>query len=365
MSRWRRQMLPVIGGHLRREFLRSFALVLVAFVAIYIIAEFFDQFDEFLKHDASAWDILRVFLYKVPLVVTHVTPLAVLAGALISLGLLARSNEFVALRACGVSIWQVLVPLVAVAMLISIGTFVWSETVVPASARRWHQIWNQEIKKKRAASSFTGREVWFHGKAGFYNIARVGYRRRMLFGVTIYQVGADFRPTRMIQAAAAAWDGDRWDLVGAHTREFTPEGVREREGIPPGFAIPETMDDFRVVSVEPEEFSYGMLRRQIATLRGKGVDVSESWVDLYLKIALPAASIVLMLVAVPLVARGSRVTSLPAAAGFGFALGFAFFIVLAFARALGQNGALPPLVAAWTANGLFALLAGYYLLGQD
>ena len=38
---------------------------------------------------------------------TQVTPLAVLAGGLIGLGLLARQNEFVAMRACGVSIWQV------------------------------------------------------------------------------------------------------------------------------------------------------------------------------------------------------------------------------------------------------------------
>ena len=57
-----------------------------------------------------------------------------------------------------------------------------------------------------------------------------------------------------------------------------------------------------------------------------------------------------MLVAVPLAARGTRVTSLPAAVGLGFVIGFGYFIVLAFARALGQTGALPPLIAAWTSN---------------
>ena len=85
--------------------------------------------------------------------------------------------------------------------------------------------------------------------------------------------------------------------------------------MPPGFALPETLEDFRVVSVEAEEFSYRMLRDQIASLQSKGVDASESWVDLHLKVALPAASLVLMLVAVPLAARGTRVSSLPAAVG--------------------------------------------------
>jgi lipopolysaccharide export system permease protein len=365
VSALRRLFLPVLGRHLRREFLRTFMLTMLAFVAIYIIADFFDRFDDFLKHEATLGDIAKSFLFKIPMVVTQVTPLAVLAGGLVGLGLLARNNEFVALRACGVSIWQILTPLLALAIVIGIGVFAWNETVVPASARAWHQLWNQDIKKKKSASVFTGREVWFHGKAGFYNVNRVAMRRQALLGVTIYQLGDDFRPTRMVQAASAIWDGKKWELINPRTREFGPEGVHEYDGKPKGFRLPETLEEFRVVSVEPEEFSYRMLKRQINGLQAKGVDASESWVDLHLKLALPAASIILMLVAVPLATRGTRVSSLPAAAALGFALGFSYFIVLAFARALGQTGTLPALVAAWTSNVVFALVATYLLLGAD
>jgi lipopolysaccharide export system permease protein len=129
--------------------------------------------------------------------------------------------------------------------------------------------------------------------------------------------------------------------------------------------LPETLDDFSVVTVDPEEFSYAMLREQIASLQAKGVDASESRVDLHLKVALPFASLVLMLVAVPLAARGTRTSSLPAAVALGFVIGFSYFIVLAFARALGQSGAMPPLLAAWAANGIFVLIGAYHLLGSD
>ena len=61
------------------------------------------------------------------------------------------------MRACGVSIWQVLTPLVALSVLICIATFAWNETAVPASARRWHEVWNQEIKGRTSSSVFTGR----------------------------------------------------------------------------------------------------------------------------------------------------------------------------------------------------------------
>ena len=366
MTGVRRLWLPVVGRHLVREFRRTFLLTLTAFVAIYVIADFFDRFDKFLRADAPIGAIIRSFVFKLPLIITQVTPIAVLAGALVGLGLLGRQNEFVALRACGVSLLQIIAPLLAMAALVSVSVFVWNETVVPYSARRWHEVENLEIKKREgSASIFTGREVWYRGRAGFYNISRVLPRRRLLQGLTIYQLGRNFRPQRVIEARSATWDGTGWQLEDAHTREFGPNGGEEHAGTPNGFALPETLADFQVASVEPEEFSYGTLRRQIRSLQTRGIDVSESWVDLHLKIALPVASLIMMLLAAPLAARGTRITSLAAGVGLGFGIGFAYFILVAFTRALGQAMALPPLLAAWAPNGVFALVGGYYLLGSD
>jgi lipopolysaccharide export system permease protein len=361
----RRLVLPALGRHLVREFLSAFALTLAAFVAIYLVAEFFDRLDSFLRHEASVGVIIRYFIFKMPLVIAQVSPAAVLVGGLVGLGLLARQNEFVALRACGVSIWQIITPLLIVAVLIGLGTFFWNETVVPYSAQRWHNIENLEIRKRGPAKVFTGRDVWFHGRAGFYNIERVSLRHKALYGLAAYQLGRDFRPVRVVEVDVAAWDGTHWTFVGTRTRDFKGEQTAVRSELPPGFTLPETLEDFGVVSIEPEELSYGMLRRQIKDLRRKGVDTSESWVDLHMKIALPAAAVMMMLFAVPLAAMGTRVSSFAASVGLGFAIGFAYFVVAAFARALGQSGALPPALAAWAANGLFALLGGYFLLGAE
>jgi len=365
MSSSRRLVLPLVARHLAREFLSTFTITLFAFIAIYVVADFFDRLDTFLRHDAPAGAIVRLFLFKVPLVVTQVTPIAVLTAGLVGLGLLARQNEFVALRACGVSVWQIAVPLLALGAVISTGIFVWNETVVPYSAHRWHAIENLEIKKRGVATVFTGRDVWYHGQAGFYNIERISARRRTLYGVTVYQLASDFRPRRLVEIDAAEWDGARWQMSGTRFRKFDGNGVVQVEERTAAFTLPESFADFRAVSVEPEELSYGMLRRQIKDLRRKGVDTSESWVDLHLKLALPAASLVMMLLAVPLSASGTRVTSFAASIGLGFTVGFSYFVLVAFTRALGQSGTLPPALAAWAANGLFALVGGFYLLGAD
>lgn len=361
----RRAWLPTLARHLLRQFLGAFGLTMAAFLAIYVLADFFDRIDVFLKHDAPLGAILRSFLFKLPLVVTQVTPMAVLAASLIALGLLARHNEFVALRACGVSLAQVLAPLLLAASAIALGTFAWNETIVPASARRWHEVDNLEIRKRGAATLFTGRDVWYHGRTGFYNIDRVALGQQKLYGVTVYEVDASFQLIRLIDIATAAWTGDGWELEGTRVRTVAADGLHERPGTAADFVLPETIADFRVAYVEPEEFSFGMLRRQINQLRRKGIDVSESWVDLHLKLALPVASIVMMLLAVPLAVRRNRVSSMAAGIGLGFTVGFAYFFVLAFARALGQTATLPPVVAAWAANVLFALIAGFYALGAS
>jgi len=117
--------------------------------------------------------------------------------------------------------------------------------------------------------------------------------------------------------------------------------------------------------VEPEAFSYRMLRDQIRSLQAKGVDTSENWVDLYLKIALPAAAVIMVLLAVPLAVKTDRTASFSGAVGVGIAIGFSYFIVLAFARALGMNGALPPMLAAWASNLVFGVVGLYLVLGAE
>jgi len=361
----RRPYPPLLSRYLQGEFLRVFGLALSAFVLIYLIADFFDRFDTVLRHGPSLRSLIETFALKLPFVVTQVAPVAGLAAALTGLGLLARHHEIVALKACGISRWQMVSPLLLLAFAVSTASLVWNETVVPAAAQRWHTVWNRDIKGKTTTSIFAGREVWYRGTAGLYNFQRVRLGRRSLLGVTIYQLADDFRPRRIITARQAVWDGARWNLEDAETTQLDRDVPLVSAGVPRGFEIPERIDDFRVVDIEPEALSFGMLREQIRVLRAKGIDTSETWVDLYLKLALPAATIVMVLIGTPLAIRTRRQRSLGTAIGTAIFVGFTYFMVVAFARALGQAGALPPLLAAWISNALFTLVGAFLLLGAD
>src|SRR5262249_9100522 len=67
VTRATRAFLPVVSRHLANEFLGAFSLTLLAFVAIYLTADFFDRLDSFLSHGAAADAVVRYFLFKIPL----------------------------------------------------------------------------------------------------------------------------------------------------------------------------------------------------------------------------------------------------------------------------------------------------------
>jgi len=355
---------PVLSRHILRAFLRTAGLCLVTFLAIAVIVDFFDRFDTFLRYGASAGSILRYFIFKIPTFVSPVAPIAILAGTLLGLGALSRQNEFVALRAAGVSIWQIATAPLAAALLISGLIFLWNERVVPYSSQRAQDIHEVEIKKQPFKRLTGRRRIWYRGLAGFYYIKHASAKQKTLAGLTVYQVSPGFRPYRVIEVDNATWNGNTWALKGVHAYLLRKDGTVVDDPAP-DFKLPESPEDFLSIHRQAEEFSYAGLHRYIRDLRRKGAHADEYLVDLHLKLAVPLISLVMVMIGTPLAAKGTRTTSVAGAVAFGLSIGFSYFVVLAFARALGQSGAIDPLLAAWTANGIFGLVGLFLLLGAE
>jgi lipopolysaccharide export system permease protein len=348
--------LSVFSRYLIRQFLGLWVGVTALCVLLYLLVDFFDRLDILLRHNASAGAATRYFVFKIPLIFTQITPAAIVTATLLSFGLMARRNEIIALRASGVSLLQTAVPMLATALTISVAVLAWNETVVPYCTRRLEHVNNVEIRKRTQRGILSEREVWYHGADGFYNIDHVDKGERTIYGLTIFRLDERFHLDSVILVPKAHWVGDRWVIEGAVERrlvngKFTSEKVSVDR-----LSIPESLDDFSEVRRRPEEMSFNLLRDWILRLTRKGIDVSEYLVDLHLKIAVPFANAVLALIAIPIAGRVRRNPSLAAIVGLGVAVGFAYWVILALANSLGHSGTLPPLVAAWSANGLFLLV---------
>jgi lipopolysaccharide export system permease protein len=358
--------MSIIARYVVTRYLRILGLTMLATTGLIVVVDFFERIGRLQRYDPTFAALAGYFLFRIPSLVTEVYPAASLLAVLISLGLLARHREVLALRACGIGTWQLAVPLVLVSALISFGVLVWNETVVPPTASRSRTINDFVIKKKTFRGYFNASSLWFQGPRGFYNVDYFDANRNALYGLTLYEADPSFRLNRIIEIPAAQWRGDHWDIREGTVKNLGPNGEIIVRPLEPGeFELNETPRDFSQRRRESEEFSYAELKRQVDVLRAKGLDASEYLVDLYLKLAWPFSGLVTVLVGFPIAVRGGRRTGLARNIGIGMAIGFGYWATMAVAVSAGHTGGLPPVAAAWAANGIFALFGATLYMGRE
>ena len=353
----------LIAVYLCKEFIRLFSLCLLLFLGLSLLVDFFDRFSSFVKYKAPLSAIGSYFLFKLPLFVTQAVPAAALAGSLLSLGMLSRHKELQALKACGVSAWQMAAPLLLVAGVLSLGGWVWNENVVPYAFHKSRHINTVEIKGKAFKGLFQTRGFWYHGAKSFYHINHFDSRRNIISGLTIYTLGENFQVQAVTKIAQASWQDEKWHFEGV--QESKLERGDPHHALPLSLLLTEKPEDFSLVAMKAEEFSSQALRAYIADLQQKGLDTTEYQVDLKLKGAIPFAAFVMTLLGAALAIPGAKQLTVPTALGSALLVGFGYWVFLAFTVSLGNGGILPPTLSAWLANGTLGLVGVYFLLGID
>ena len=353
----------LIAAYLCKEFIRLFALCLLLFLGLSLLVDFFDRFNSFVKYKAPLSAIGSYFLFKLPLFVTQAVPAAALAGSLLSLGILSRHKELQALKACGVSAWQMAAPLLLSAGVLSLGGWAWNEHVVPYAFHKSRYINTVEIKGKTFKGLFQTRGFWYHGTNSFYHIDHFDSRHNILSGLTIYTLSENFQVQALTKIAQASWRDGKWHFEGVQESQL--ERGSAHHSPPPSLLLKETPEDFSLVAMKSEEFSSQALRAYIADLQQKGLDTTEYQVDLKLKGAIPFAAFVMTLLGAALAIPGAKQLAVPTALASALLVGFGYWVFLALTVSLGNGGILPPTLSAWLANGTLSLVGIYFLLGID
>ncbi len=358
--------MNIIGRYVIGQFMRVFTLCMAAATGLFLVIDFFEKIGGFSRYDPPAGAVAAYFLFKLPRVIAEVYPAVALISVLITLGLLARHREVLALSTCGVSTWQLATPLLVATLLISIGVLVWDETVVPPTASQARTINDIVIKKKRYRGLFNASSLWFQGTQGFFNIDYFDANRNALFGLTFYETDPSFRINRIIELPEALWRNDHWEIPGGKVKNLGPEGEIVERPLEAGeFELTDTPRDLLKMRRHANEYTFRQLKSQIDVVHAKGLDASQLLVDLYLKLAMPVSGLVSVLVGFPLAVRGGRRGGIAYTLGLGMVVGFIYWVTMAVAVSAGHTGGMPPALAAWSANILFAILGGSLFLGSE
>jgi len=362
-------VVPPLGSILDRYliagFVKIFAISLLAITALYVIVDLSDRADNFLKAGASLGSSFQYFLYRLPLFVSRVFGFATLFSVFLSLGTLSRNQEITAMRAAGVSLHRLALPLLLISLLISLLTFSWNEVLVPAFSRKAQQIYKTEVRKKQPQNLVGTKEIWIHGDGVFISAADFDNKKNILRGLIVYLMDRDFSLKGLIEVPWARWNGAHWEANESTEWLFLPNGKMVQREASRTLPLSETPEDFTVFAREPEEFSFFDLKGQIEELREKGIDSSEYEVDLQFKLAVPLVSPLMALLAIPFALKHGPAGGMAISFVLTMLIGFGYWSLLAFSVSLGHNGALPAWIAAWIPNFTLALVGLFFFTGEE
>jgi lipopolysaccharide export system permease protein len=356
-------MGPTLRRYLLREVAVPFLLGIGVFTFILLTARMLKLVELVVNRGVPPAEIARLFAYILPTFLEVTVPMALLLAVLLAFGRLSADSEIVALKTSGISLYQMIVPVMgftlavyALSMLVAVYARPWGNGKLKESL--------YEIAKTRASAGLRER-VFNDDFAGLViYVEEVRPPGDQLGGVLI----ADSREPHQRNTVLAK----RGFLVSSEeTRTVT---LRLLDGTIHTFMPGERgyqKTDFTVYDVtlnvavalarfsrqekDAQEMTLGELRTAIAVKTAAGRSAATELVELHRKFSLPFACLVFGLVAVPLGLQPVRAVK---SRGFtvSLALIFLYYLLLTAGEALAEKGAVAPVLGLWLPNAVFAAL---------
>ncbi len=356
----------LMDRYILRRFVFYFVVVLAVFLLLFEAFTFFELLDDIARHRTTLLGVINYFRYLACYLAYQLAPLAALVAALITLGIMSKNNEIVALKAAGVSLYRLALPLLLVGLALAAGLIAFDETYLPYANQRQDELRNL-IKGRPAQTFYSPSQRWiFGGNSKVYNYEFYDTDHALFGGLNVFELDpATFQLRRRVYAARAHWEPQEkaWILESGWVRDF--QGAEVVRYVPfPAYTLSELTEPPDYFTREVRQYyqmNWQQLRQYIRSLQQAGFDVSRLSVQLQKKLAFPIMAPIIIFVAIPfafLVGTRGAVGGL----ALGVGLGIAYWSTSALFEAMGAVGQLPPLLAGWAPDVIFGFLGLYFFL---
>ncbi len=347
-------------------FARVFALVLFSGVTLFVVFDLTEMIDHIIKNKIPAAIIIRYYKYFSLQIIYQISPIVVLVTTLMTFALLSRTNEIIACKALGISLYRIALPAVVGALMITaFSGYLESGKILPAANEKVAQAKDRIQGRTTARTYRRADRQWLFGQGRYiYNYLNYDANTQTLQRLQVFDFDPAHHLIRRLFTESAHYIGDAWVFSRGWARTFSGSFRIKYQNFdePRIVHYPETPGYFDSEIRPPDQMGYHELKGYIEEMNESGQPEPELLVSLYQKVAYPVISLVMALVALPFAFRLGRQGALYGV-GLSVILGFVFMAIFAFFTKLGEAGALPALVAVWSPGTVFAILSVYLFLG--
>jgi lipopolysaccharide export system permease protein len=355
--------MRILDRYIIKNFLLPLIYCLFIFCLLYVVVDIFEHLDRILANKVSSGMLYIYYLSFLPLIFVQTAPVAALLSTVYMLSTLNKNNELTAIKACGVSIWRILLPIFALGLILSLLVFIVNERVIPKTILTANEIRTAYIEKmegqKNELKTFTNITVYGNRNQMLY-AKKFNFSENRLNEIIILEHDEGHRLKRKIMASEGIWRDNRWIFSDCTIYRFGTDG--QPMGQPLVFKskiirFSEAPKDLIKHEIQTGYMNYEDLRGHIKKMSDADADTVNSLkTELYFKTAVPFVCIIIVLLGVPFAintARGGAMASIGISVGVGLLYYGSIYLFLA----MGKGGLLPPVIAAHIANVIFSITA--------
>ena len=299
------------------------------------------------RPDASFGIVTTMAALRLPWVAMQILPFAVLIGGILAFWRLTRSSELVVARAAGISAWQFLAGPVACA--VCLGLF--ATMVMRGRAETMDNIY---LRNGGGPMALPGGQLWIRQSddalvdkgTAILHAQKVAIDRDALSAsnLSLFRLDDKDRLIERIEVGHATLQRNAWLLEDARVvKAGSLPGPSQTMMLPTNLTVSRVQESF----APPDTLSVWALPGFIALLEHSGFSAIRHRLYFQTLLALPLLAGTMALVSAGFSMRQTRRGGAARMIASGVAAGFLLFVVSKLAAEFGQNGAIPPVLAAW------------------
>jgi len=324
-----------------------FAGLMMAWFALTILVIFFDFISESgdLNENYSGLQAFIYLLYSIPNRLYELFPTAMLIGTLLGLGNLAANSEFIAMRAAGISIINIIVSVLKLGVILVIAVFLLGELVVPKTDLAGKNF-KSSLQNKNVVM-VSGASLWVKDKHRILNIGQV-WSEKKLTDITIYNVKKGYGGLEsMTHVKSASNSPSGWLLESTVEQTFTDDGVDIQKldtKIDPDFLDVKLLS---IASVDPEQLSIAELSELVQHQKDNKLNTEKFELAYWKRFSAPFAALVMLFLAMPFLFGSQRGGGAGQRVFIGIIAGIAFFLLNKVLNQVGSVYGFPPFLSAF------------------
>ncbi len=351
----------ILDLYIMKKFIFTFFIALILIIGIVIIFDISEKVDDFVSNEAPLKEI--IFDYYVnftPYFMNMFSPLFVFITVIFFTSKMASDSEIVAILSCGISFHRMMVPYVVSATIIALFSLGLSLFVIPNANKERVAFETKYIKGKKEV--ITGRNMHYQISPGdFVFVESFSTWNNTAYKFTLEKIREN-KLVSKLTAETAVWDStfNGWTLKKYFIRDYS-DNLEDniRSGAKLDTVINLNISDFYMRKHTVETLSYNELNQLIDTQRMRGDEnVKLALIEKHTRFALPFSAFILTIMGVALSSKKRR-GGIGWNIGIGIALAFTYILFLRFSQMFVYTDTLPPGIALWVPNILYAFIAAF------